>query len=158
MNRRLLPLAAASLAAGLCVLSACRSDGGKAGERPAVRQEGRGLPGRWVLTHVEREDATDLLPPGGRLPEITIASDGALSGFGGINRIASRVDMSAAAEGRFKVDPVMATKMGGHPAAMRTETRFLDLLSRANAYRFEGDRLILTRAGMEALIFKRGDQ
>jgi heat shock protein HslJ len=69
-----------------------------------------------------------------------------VSGFGGVNRISSALDVEAVPKGEFKLGPIISTKMAGPPEAMEVEGRFTRLLGEAASFELAGDTLTLWNA------------
>lgn len=85
------------------------------------------LEGTWLLKLVEGQAvAKDM-----KTPSLTIAQDGKVSGFGGVNRLMG--SMSAGGEKLF--GPVATTMMAGPPEAMKTEMAFTRALEKVTVSR-----------------------
>lgn len=108
------------------------------------------LVGTWVLTQIEGSPVGRELPEGSRRPSLTIDAEGSVSGFGGVNRLATRLDPLDIPRGRFHVGPIAATKMAGPPAAMALEDRFVRLLAAAETFQMDGGALVVLPGGKGA--------
>ena len=150
MRSTLLSLLA--LAATLVPLvAACNS------QEPAVDFVPRELRGRWVLSELEGADLTDLDLNGVRRPEILIDAEGSLSGFGGVNRIGSSLDLDVLGLQTWVLSPVASTMMAGEPEAMKLESRFNQALQDARRYRLDGKVLLILEdeAGERLMVLSR---
>jgi len=121
------------------LLQACAAPAEAAGPAPGD------VTGSWILT--ELGEAPVQPPDGGEQAGFTLDEDGALAGFGGVNRISSRLDLAALSAGRFELGPVVSTRMAGPPALMEQESAFLAALAQASGCVLEGESLALTHAG-----------
>jgi len=110
---------------------------------PAVDEVPRTLRGRWFLEALEGVDVAALRAVGTRLPEILIDNEGAVSGFGGVNRFGTSLDLDVLGLEGFVLSQITTTMMAGEPAAMDLESRFLQALQDARAYRLTGATLEL---------------
>jgi heat shock protein HslJ len=112
------------------------------------------LSGEWTLDWMQ--GTGPVAPSTGRpAPSITIAPDGKVTGFTGVNRMSSSLDIARAAKGEFAMGPVASTRMAGPPEAMQLETGLLGALQRATRYRIDGDHLVLSDASEEVLRLAR---
>ncbi len=139
------------MAAGVAViliLTGCRA-GGRSSKDPMAS-----LAGEWTLDWMQ--GTGPVAPSTGRpAPSITIATDGKVTGFTGVNRMSSSLDTARAAKGEFALGPTASTRMAGPPEAMQLETDFLDALERATRYRIDGNHLVLSDASGEVLRLAR---
>lgn len=126
----LLLLLGASLTA-----TACRASADASGATAA---------GRWRLVALEGVDLTAL----DEAPELVIGADGALSGYGGVNRFSGQSDAEALREGRLHAGPLISTRRAGPPAAMEAEARLLALLGAAPEWRRSDGALELVHDGV----------
>lgn len=117
----------------LAVLGACSATG-DATPTPA---------GTWAVVALDGADLGGLP----RRPEITIAADGAMNGFGGVNNFSGRFEPEALAAGRLVAGPMAATRMAGPEPAMKAEARMFELLASALEWRRSGDKLTFSRGG-----------
>jgi heat shock protein HslJ len=113
------------------------------------------LTGDWNLTSIQGTPLT--LPQGARQPTLNFTNDGKVSGTGGVNRLASSIDLPSLAKGQFKLAPAASTKMAGPPEAMALEDTFYRLLGEATGLSIDGDSLSLSGAAGELLKFVRAN-
>lgn len=125
-------------------LPGCRSAGSTSDAAPAAT-------GDWTLAWMHGEGQIAASRP----PTLTIAPDGRVTGFAGINRLSAQLDPDRLRQREFAMSDAIVTRMGGPPEAMALETRFLALLDRADAFRVEGDIMVLTDPSGELLRFAR---
>lgn len=109
--------------------------------------------GQWRLIAMEGKDID--LPEGARQPTITVGEDGSASGTAGINRYSATLDTDAWREGRWAMGPAAMTRMGGTPAAMDFERRYMQLLDEADSVYPWPETLDLMRGGAFLLRFER---
>lgn len=150
----------------MCVLAllGCAS-GGSAGGRGASSAGNGGsamkpadsaiksLMGEWELKQLGGGDLASLLPAGARAPSLNFLQDGKVSGFAGVNRLTSQLDISKLAAGEFSLAPAATTRMAGPPELMNIENQFTTLLGRANQFKLDDNRLTLLDGGQEILGF-----
>jgi heat shock protein HslJ len=137
--------------ASLIIAGGCASGGHITSADQALTQ----LSGEWVLKQVGGSDVSSMLAPGGKPPTITFAKDARVSGFSGVNRFSSSLDVDRLARSEFKLSPIAATRMAGPPAAMDLETKFSTALQDATGYKIQGGTLSLTRGAETLLKFIR---
>lgn len=125
----------------LLLASSCAS-----GDKTPHDAPPQGIAGAWVLEELPGSPLLDLAA-GEATPSLSIDSDGALSGFAGVNRFTGRFDAAALAEGRLSAGPLASTRMAGPPAAAAVEDAFLAALTGADGYRCDGATLVLTEDG-----------
>lgn len=100
-----------------------------------------------------------LVELGGRPPltefpiTLRIADDGGVSGTAGVNRYSA--GSALAADGRWRVESPVLTRMAGPPAAMDQEQLYLRLLVRGDGWRAEGKRFEVVERGRPLLRFER---
>lgn len=98
---------------------------------------------------------TDLGPSADPSPvagEITLAfAESDISGFGGVNRFFG--PYTATADGKLDIGPLGSTLMAGEPAAMQTETDFLQTLQAVTGYAVAGGELTMFRESKPVLRF-----
>jgi heat shock protein HslJ len=128
---------AAGLLAALAGASSCNSTKQSLDEVPRV------LRGRWVVAELEGMDVEGLEKSGSKLPFILIDTEGQVSGYGGVNRLGSTLDLEVLGGGQFKLSPITTTMMAAEPDLMARELRFTQALQDARAYRLDGERLEL---------------
>lgn len=136
----LLLLLCASLTA-----AACRTGAGANGATAA---------GTWRLVALAGVDLTAL----DEVPELVIGADGALSGYGGVNRFSGHADAEELREGRLRASPLMSTRRAGPPAAMEAEARFLALLGATPEWRKSDGALELVQDGEVKARFLAAEQ
>jgi penicillin V acylase-like amidase (Ntn superfamily)/heat shock protein HslJ len=85
------------------------------------------LHGTWLLKSIEGQ----AVPKEVKTPSLTIAEDGKVSGFGGVNRLMGSMNKS----GEKLFGPIAATMMAGPPEAMKTETNFTRALEKVTLAR-----------------------
>ena len=142
--------------ASLSTLGGCQSGGNAAGGASDMTNAIEKLAGDWVLKQIEGTDVASLLPAGAKAPSLNFGSDGRVSGFGGVNRLAGGLDLGALTKGDFKLGQMISTKMAGPPESMQLEDRFTRLLGEATGLKFgSGDSLSLTKGGTSLLDFVR---
>ena len=115
----------------------------------------RSIEGEWVVDWMEGREG--VAPPAGRTaPWVSIAADGTLRGWTGVNHLSGRLDADALKRGEFAAGPMAMTEMGAEPDAMQLERDFVGLLGRAQRLRVdEGPRLVLSDSTGEVLRFVR---
>lgn len=106
--------------------------------------------GEWKLDELMGQSA-NLLGTGGKTPGFTVSENGQLSGFAGVNRFTSKLDMDKLLQGDFSLAPAAATKMAGSPEAMNLEDRFLNALTDATGFDLSDGQLTLKK-GAETLM------
>ncbi|MEO0484082.1 MAG: META domain-containing protein [Planctomycetota bacterium] len=121
------------------------------------------LTGDWSLDSLRGADLASLIPAGGSqniaAPNLSIADDGAISGFSGVNRFTSAFDPAAIAQGNFDLSPAAMTRMAGTPEAMTIENQFMSALSEVTSFDAsslaDGVLRLLNDQGAELLKFVR---
>ena len=120
----------------LCLAPACRTQASlPPGEVPPW--------GTWTFEELEGADLSALT----RAPELTLASDGSMNGFAGVNRFSGELDAGALRRGRIATTPLVMTRMAGPPAAMDAETLVLRLLAEPLEWQRAEGTLVLERDG-----------
>ena len=141
--------AAVILVVALVVVSrGCSSGGGKTEGDTLTR-----LSGDWVLKQLNGQDVSSMLGQGGRAPTMTIGTDGRVSGFAGINRYTSSLDVDRLQKGDFKLDGIAATRMAGSQEMMDVESKFTQALHEVTGFKLDGGNLNLTR-GLDDTLLK----
>ena len=135
------PVRFAALAAGMLAALACASSCNST--KQSVDEVPRALRGRWMVAELEGMDVEALEQSGSSLPFILIDTEGQISGYGGVNRLGSTLDLEVLGGGQFKLTPITTTMMAAEPELMARELRFTQALQDARAYRLDGDRLEL---------------
>ncbi len=132
-----------------CSIAGCASGGGKASSEGAsmtLEQAVSAVSGEWKLASLGGNPIGDVAGLGGRVPGFTIAPDGGFSGFGGVNRLASKLDLSKLVAGEFALSPVAATRMAGPPELMNLEDGFTAALGKARKFSLKDGALSLLDA------------
>lgn len=122
------------------LLSACA---GSAPRRAALDD----LLGTWQL------DAG--VPPGARVPTMTVLRDGQLHGNGGVNQWRGTFDPTALARGQWRAGQPSSTRMAGSQDAMALEQAFLTAIAGADEAEIEGEFLRLKQGGRVAVVLVR---
>ncbi len=119
--------------------------------------------GDWTLDSLAGQSADSWLSKlgqGGRLPSMLVGEDGSVSGFSGLNRWTSSLDLNKLAGGDFDLSPAAATKMAGSPEAMNLESQFFNALSQVEGFDLkslsDGALRLLDSNGAELMKFVRG--
>ncbi|MBX3361051.1 MAG: META domain-containing protein [Phycisphaeraceae bacterium] len=142
---------ALSLPLAITSLTGCQSGQSMTDSASMIQK----LTGDWNLTALRGADLSTIMPQGLRVPSLSFTEDGKVSGTGGINRLASSIDLEALAKGEFKLAPTASTKMAGSPEAMNFEDSFLKALGEATGLSVKGDTLSLSNAAGELMKFAR---
>lgn len=111
--------------------------------------------GEWVLASIEDEPISRAVPRSARTPIVRIDESGAVSGNAGVNRFTGSVRAADLAVGGFTLSPLATTRMAGTAEAMGFESRFLDALSRVDAYEARSNALFLMQDTRTLLSFDR---
>ena len=114
------------------------------------------LSGDWVLKQLGGKDVASMLGQNGRPPTMSFANDGRVSGFSGVNRYTSTIDVDRLAKNGFKLDGIASTRMAGPPEAMDLESKFTQALQEATGFKLDGSNLNLTKGTETLLKFARG--
>lgn len=130
-------LAAACLVSGL-VTAACAS------YAPAASSDLAGT--RWAVQSIDGR------PTQMRAPSVEFAPEDRISGAGGCNRYSGLYE---AAGGAIDVRALGRTEMACDTNLMRQEDAFFAVLDRAERYRREADRLVITAEDGSALVLAR---
>lgn len=125
---------------GLLLLGACAA-------APARPDSIEPLVGSWQLAAA--------VPAGARIPTMSIARSGAVSGNAGVNRFTSQIDVGQLAAGHFQIAGGAATKMAGPPEAMQLEASFRQSLAAADAVKVNADTLLLLQGERPLIEFRR---
>ena len=83
----------------------------------------------------------------GNRANITFNADGSVNGFSGVNRFFGSYRQN---ENKITLHNLGSTRMAGHPAAMKFEDKFLDLLNHA-AICIDGNTLVFRRNGQNIM-------
>lgn len=109
--------------------------------------------GQWTLVAIEEST----LGPGddqNTAPTLTIAEDGTIHGFTGVNRFTGRVDPAALARGQWALGPLATTRMAGPAQQMQLESRYTAMLAGANRITTANGDLLLRQDDQPLLRFK----
>lgn len=101
------------------------------------------LVGAWRLVVLNGQSIASRAASLSRPPSIALTADAGISGFAGVNRFTGTLEKSGLANGTFKTSPLAMTRMAGPPEAMQLEGEFATALSKATAFRLDGDTLEL---------------
>ncbi len=111
------------------------------------------LLGDWNVESLAGKSVADMLPKGSKVPSLTFGEDGSVSGFAGVNRLMSKLDLASLAKGEFKMGPAATTMMAGPDEAMKVEGTFTKLLSRVNSAKLtDGGKGLTLSEGAEELV------
>lgn len=151
VTRAALIVTVLALPASLGTLSGCESSQSITDSAAMIQK----LTGDWNLASLNGTDIASLMPKGVKIPSLSFTPEGKVSGTGGINRLASSLDLEALAKGEFKLAPAASTKMAGSPEAMAFEDSFLKTLGEVTGFSVKGDSLSLSSAADELMKFVR---
>lgn len=140
---------------GACLMAALTMSGCKSGESAPAKGDPAAIYGGWTLDWLEGKEVAPMLPAGGKAPNMTITSDGKVTGFGGVNRFSGTLDRARLADGGFTLGPVAATKMAGTPQAMELEGGYFAALDKATSYTVSAKGLSLLDGRGEVLHFSK---
>lgn len=116
----------------------------------------KNMVGEWTLSKLEGTDIGSLLPASMKKPTLGFGADGKVTGFTGVNRLSSSIDMDALMRGEFKLAPAATTKMAGPAEAMNVENKFLSGLTQAKNFKLSGDSLTLSDGAKQLMTFVKG--
>lgn len=118
----------------------------------------RSLLGNWTLDSIGDKSFAMLVPQdvAVKKPTLDISADGKVSGFAGVNRLMSSLNMDALAKGGFAMSPAATTMMAGPEYAMKLERQYLDALAKVRSFKVEGSKLTLTDGANQIMQFVRG--
>lgn len=130
--------------------------GGSLTSFQSVAQAAQSLAGDWNLSSIEGTEISKLIPDallrGGKVPSLSFAPDGGVSGFTGVNRLNSKLDLQSLTTGDFKLSPAALTRMAGPPELMNIESRFTSLLAKVDGFNLKGEVLSLVGDGNQRLL------
>ncbi|MBX3381068.1 MAG: META domain-containing protein [Phycisphaeraceae bacterium] len=139
----------------MAVVSGCESAPEKISGGPdAIRS----LLGNWTLDSIGDKSFAMLVPQdaAAKKPTLDISADGKVSGFAGVNRMMSSLNLDAISKGDFKLAPAGTTMMAGPEYAMKLEREYLDALAKVRNFRVDGSKLTLTDGATQIMQFVRG--
>lgn len=140
----------------LPVLAACESDAVSktAAESKAIES----VIGTWTLDSIGDRGFMQLVPQDApvKKPTLDISADGSVSGFAGVNRMMSKLNLDSLSNGEFKLSPAGTTMMAGPEYAMKLEREYLDALAKVRNFKIEGSKLTLTDGATQIMQFVRG--
>ena len=94
--------------------------------------------------------------PGARIPTLSVAADGSISGTGGVNRYRGVVDATAMTEGRWIASGLGVERPKASTAeAMALEQQFFTAIARADRAVIAGDLLQLHRGDELLAVLRR---
>lgn len=126
------------------ILTACQSG-------PTAHHSPEALYNEWKLVTLGGNTVEDLIPHGAQIPSLTIARDGKVTGYTGVNSLASTIDLDALPSGRFSLGSILTTRRAGAPQLMAVESALVDSLRQADTFSVRAQTLTLSR-GPEELI------
>ncbi|MGH7242846.1 MAG: META domain-containing protein [Phycisphaerales bacterium] len=143
-------------AMSLACLSACQSGTASAGASEAKAIQS--VIGSWTLDSIGGKQFAQLVPQDAmaKKPTLDISADGRVSGFAGVNRMMSSLNLDALSKGDFKLAPAGSTMMAGPDYAMKLERQYLDGLGKVRNFKVDGSTLTLTDGASEIMRFVRG--
>lgn len=151
-----------SMVLGVVWLGGCAGSSGKegsgaleGGSAMSVESAIKALRGDWKLAGLNGRDVPAVVGPEGTAPGISIAADGGFSGYTGVNRMASKLDVASLAAGEFSLGGIATTRMAGPAEAMELEQAFTSALGKVRAFAVKGDALTLTGGDGTLLRFGR---
>jgi heat shock protein HslJ len=130
-----LVLALAACASGI-IAAACASTA-----PPALSSDLAGT--RWTVQSIDGASA------GPRAPSIAFAAEDRISGVAGCNRFFGVYEADA---GHIDVRALGRTEMACEQPVMRVEDAFLDVLDKAEVYRRDAGRLVITAENGQSLV------
>lgn len=139
------PLLAPCLAAfaGLAAFGMAGCRGPRAKPESTGTVHSPDLTGKWTLQSLGSDEVASLLPADARPPSLSIAGDGAVTGFAGVNQLGTRFDADAESGSEPLFASIVTTKMAGPEPLMSLEYRFTDALTRTTRASIEAGNLAL---------------
>ncbi|MBX3390280.1 MAG: META domain-containing protein [Phycisphaeraceae bacterium] len=140
----------------LAAVAACESDA--VSKNVAESKAIESVIGTWTLDSIGDKGFMQLVPQDApvKKPTLDISADGSVSGFAGVNRLMSKIDLDALSKGDFKLSPTGTTMMAGPEYAMKLEREYLDALWRVRNFKIDGSKLTLTDGATQIMQFVRG--
>jgi heat shock protein HslJ len=112
----------------------------------------------WTLVTLDGAEIDSYLNPGERKPSLTIAADGHITGYTGMNTLTTFVDPSLLSNGNFKFGNAMTTGRTGTPQQTIVESAFLTDLSKADYFTIDGGLLTFSKGDLKMLMFAAGQK
>ena len=140
----------------LAGVSGCESGSATAAAEGAKSMQS--LLGSWTLDSIGDKSFAMLVPQdvSAKKPTLDISADGKVSGFAGVNRMMSSLNMDALSKGDFTLAPAASTMMAGPEYAMKLERQYLDALGKVRNFKVDGSKLTLTDGANQIMQFVRG--
>lgn len=140
----------------LCGMGGCAAD-----SAPAYASEAKAIQsliGTWTLDSIGDKSFASLVPQdvAAKKPTLDISADGKVSGFAGVNRLMSSINLDALSKGDFSLSPAATTMMAGPEYAMKLEREYLDALAKVRDFKVDGSKLTLTDGANQIMQFVRG--
>lgn len=140
----------------LCGMAGCASD-----SAPAYTSEAKAIQsliGTWTLDSIGDRSFASLVPRdvAAKKPTLDISADGKVSGFAGVNRLMSSINLDGLSKGDFSLSPAATTMMAGPEYAMKLEREYLDALAKVRNFKVDGSKLTLTDGANQIMQFVRG--
>lgn len=151
----------------LCVLVACAvpllpgltgCESGAVSKNAAEARAIQSVIGSWTLDSIGDKAFVQLVPQDApaKKPTLDISADGSVSGFAGVNRMMSKLNLDALSNGDFRLTPAGTTMMAGPAYAMKLEREYLDALVKVRNFKIDGAKLTLTDGATQIMQFVRG--
>ena len=129
---------------------------GKQAREPYLRDGDKQIPltekqtmhGEWKLKTIDGDE----LPTGVDIPELTITSDGTVSGHTSVNRLMGK--LSAAGKAGPLFGTLATTRRAGSPVAMQLEQRYTDALGKADSFKIDATELHLLAGGELVMVLE----
>jgi len=109
--------------------------------------------GTWNLITLDGMDIFSMLPSGARLPSLTIAADGRITGYTGMNTLSTFVDPSLLANGNFNFGNAVTTGRRGSPQETIVESAFLTDLAKVDYFSISEGTLTMSKGDQHFLVF-----
>jgi heat shock protein HslJ len=113
------------------------------------------LRGHWLLLELRGVSIPAPEEPSSPLG-LELDINGAITGYGGVNRFSGQLDQEMLAIGTFEVGPLMSTRKAGTPEAMRLEQDFTQVLEGATTCVIRGPQMRLGQDGTTTAVFEYG--
>jgi heat shock protein HslJ len=155
MRTRALRLFLLLAVVGIAGAVGCQSGSGESEDVISAEEAPGTIRGTWTLQTVDGVPVSEMMSSTLRSPSLTIADDGTLNGFSGVNNFHGSLSPTDLANGTFRPGPMAMTMMAGPEDAMRVEGRFMQDLHAATGIIVRGDTLNLTEGDVTLLTFAR---